>query len=140
MTAECQYCAVASGEAFHELIYENKRTVAFMEIRPLALGHTIVIPRTHSRDLTDADPLDVAALAMTAQLVARAACSDLRADGVSVIQASGAAASQRLPHLHFDVVPRFRANELAPPWVRSRVDPEQVRQAASALRQGLRFA
>ena len=140
MSDDCQYCAIASGDAPSQRVYENKRTVAFMEIDPTSLGHTVIVPRVHSRDLTDADPLDVAAVAMTAQLVARAACTALRADGVVVVNASGAAASQAVFHLHFEVVPRYLADQLALPWTRARLDREQVRQAAAALRQGLRFA
>lgn len=140
MNADCHYCAIARGDAPSQRIYENKRTVAFMEIDPTTLGHTIVVPRTHSRDIIDANPLDVAAAAMTVQLVARAACTSLRAHGVSVIQGSGAAASQTVFHFHFDVVPRYRADELALPWTRARWESDQIGQAAAALRQGLRFA
>lgn len=111
-----------------------------MDSNPVTLGHTVVVPRTHSRDITDADPLDVAAVAMTAQQVARAACSSLRADGVTVIQASGAAASQTVFHLHFEVIPRYRADQLVPPWTRARWDSHQIGEAAAALRKGLRFA
>ena len=140
MPPDCRYCSIARGDVTSQCIYENRRTVAFMELTPTSLGHTIVIPRVHSRDLIEADPLDVAAVAMTAQLVARAACTSLRADGVSVVQSSGATASQRVFHLHFDVVPRYRADQLALPWTRPRLNADQISQAASALRHGLRFA
>lgn len=140
MPADCHYCAIARGEAASQRIYDNKRTVAFMESSPTTLGHAIVVPRTHSRDIIDADPLDVAAAAMTAQLVARAACTSLRADGVSLIQATGAVASQTVFHLHFHVVPRYRTDQLGLPWTRPRWDSDQIGQAAAALRQGLRFA
>jgi histidine triad (HIT) family protein len=116
MPSNCVFCAIVQGDAPAERIVDDERTVAFMDINPATRGHVLVIPKTHCRDITDADPDDVAAVAQTAQRLAQAAFSELAADGVNLIQASGTAAFQTVFHMHFHVIPRYGSDGLLRPW------------------------
>ena len=137
MSGDCIFCAIVRGDAPSERVLEDDRTVAFMDINPATRGHALVVPRAHSRDIVDADPTDVAAVAVSAQRLARAAVERLGADGVNVVQATGAVAFQTVFHLHFHVVPRYRSDRVVLPWTPVPGDPGEIRAAGAALRSAL---
>ena len=68
---DCIFCKIAAGELPAQIVDEDERTIAFMDINPATRGHLLVIPRRHSRDLEEIDPEDLAAVALTAQRMAR---------------------------------------------------------------------
>ena len=52
---DCIFCKIVAGELPAQIVDEDERTVAFMDINPGTRGHLLVIPREHSRDLTEID-------------------------------------------------------------------------------------
>lgn len=81
---------------------------AFAPLTPLAPGHTLVVPTAHVADIFDAAPDVMAASMSLVRRVADAMRSELRAEGVNILNASGPGSEQSVPHLHFHVVPRWR--------------------------------
>lgn len=106
--AGCIFCAIVAREAPGRVVYEDERTLAFLDIFPLTRGHTLVVPKRHCTDLLDAPADDLAAVAATAQRVARVAMAELGSEGINLLQATGAVAFQTVFHLHVHVLPRYR--------------------------------
>lgn len=106
--SECVFCDIEAGEAPASVVYEDDRALAFLDIRPVTFGHTLVIPRAHAAQLAEV-PADLAAhLFVVAQRVAAALRgSGLRCEGVNMFLADGAAAFQEVFHTHLHVFPRF---------------------------------
>ena len=96
-------------------VYEDDKTLAFLDIMPRSDGHTLVIPKQPSRNLLDLDPQEFAPLLTTTQIIARAAMQAFAADGVVLQQFNEAAAGQEVFHLHFHVLPRVEGVKLRPP-------------------------
>jgi histidine triad (HIT) family protein len=136
MADDCLFCKIVAGEIPAQIVHADARTVAFMDIAPATRGHCLVVPRVHTEDLLTADPEDVAAVALVAQELARRAYEDLGAEGVNVLQSSGAAAWQSVFHLHFHVIPRYAEDPLVLPWKHAEGDPEEIASAADQLRNG----
>ncbi|MDO3403248.1 HIT family protein [Mycolicibacterium neoaurum] len=110
----CVFCAVVAGEAPAIRIHEDDDLLAILDIRPFTRGHTLVIPKTHSVDLTDTAPDTVAAMAALGQRIARAARrSGLHADGNNIAINDGKAAFQTVFHIHLHVVPRRAGDKLS---------------------------
>ena len=108
-------CAkILRGEIPSHRVYEDEHTVAFMDVMPQANGHTLVIPKTPSRNILDADPETLARLLPVVQKVAVAAKEAFEADGVTVIQFNEPAAGQTVYHLHFHIIPRIEGQPLKP--------------------------
>jgi histidine triad (HIT) family protein len=133
---DCLFCKIVAGEIPAQIVYEDDRTIAFMDIAPATRGHCLVIPRVHTDDLLTADPEDVAACALTAQELARRAYEDLGAAGVNLLQSSGSAAWQSVFHLHFHVIPRYENDGLTIPAKPSGAGADEIADAATALREG----
>ncbi len=85
-----------------------------MDVMPQSPGHALVVPKTASRNIFDADPAVLAKLAPLVRKVAIAAKAAFAADGVSILQYNEPAGGQSVFHLHFHVVPRFDGAPLKP--------------------------
>lgn len=110
----CVFCAIVAGEAPAIRIYEDDDHLAFLDIRPFSRGHTLVVPKRHTTDLTDTPPETVAAMARIGQRIARAArISGLHADGNNIVINDGRAAFQTVFHIHLHVLPRRDGDKLS---------------------------
>jgi histidine triad (HIT) family protein len=47
----CVFCEIAAGRLPSFRVLEDEHTVAFLDIRPVSRGHTLVVPREHARDV-----------------------------------------------------------------------------------------
>jgi histidine triad (HIT) family protein len=108
---DCLFCKIVRGEIPSFKIYENDRALAFADIAPLNPGHSLVIPRSHSENLYDIPPEDLAAVHEAAKKVALALKSVLKQPGLTIIQLNGRGANQVIMHYHVHLVPRDRATD-----------------------------
>jgi histidine triad (HIT) family protein len=95
------------------IIYEDEVVMAFLDIRPLSAGHTLVIPKTHYVDIFDIPNEQLSQIHNVVKHLSKAVKKATKADGVSIIQQNGKAAGQDIFHLHVHVVPRFEGQKLA---------------------------
>ncbi|GAA2531197.1 HIT family protein [Mycolicibacterium diernhoferi] len=110
----CVFCAITAGDAPAIRIYEDEDLLAILDIRPFTRGHTLVLPKQHTVDLTDTPPETVAAMVTLGQRIARAArISGLHADGNNIAINDGKAAFQSVFHIHLHVVPRHSGDKLS---------------------------
>ncbi len=117
----CIFCAIAAHQQPAEIVYEDERTMAFLDINPANPGHTLVIPKRHAATLFEIDEEDAAAVMRTTVRVARAIRAALAPDGLNLVQSNGRAAGQEIFHLHVHVIPRWVGDGLRlarPPVVR----------------------
>jgi histidine triad (HIT) family protein len=130
---DCIFCKIVAGELPAQIVDEDQRTVAFMDIAPATRGHALVIPRAHAVDLLSVGPEDLSATALAAQRLAARAKERLGADGVNLLNACGRAAWQTVFHFHIHVIPRYADDPLRLPWLPSEGDFEQIAAAAQEL-------
>jgi histidine triad (HIT) family protein len=108
------FAKILRGEIPCHRIYEDDDTLAFMDVMPQSPGHLLVIPKTPSRNILDADPAVLSKLIPVVQKLARAAKEAFEADGVTVIQFNEPASGQTVYHLHFHIIPRYEGLALKP--------------------------
>ena len=108
------FARILRGEMPSHRVYEDELTLAFMDVMPQAEGHVLVLPKTPSRNILDADAATLPALIATVQKVAVAAREAFDADGVTIMQFNEAPAGQSVFHLHFHVIPRREGIPLKP--------------------------
>ncbi|SIQ78708.1 histidine triad (HIT) family protein [Rhizobium sp. RU35A] len=108
------FAKILKGEIPCHKVYEDEHTLAFMDVMPQAPGHLLVIPKTGSRNLLDADPAVLAHVIPVVQKLAVAAKDAFEADGVFIAQFNEPAAGQTVFHLHFHVIPRREGEPLKP--------------------------
>lgn len=112
----CIFCKIVAGEIPCFKLFEDEATIAFMDINPVNPGHALAVAKGHWPTV-DVIPAEVlAAVARTAQRVARAVIGELKPEGVNLLQANGPAAGQSVPHLHFHVMPRHANDRVTLNW------------------------
>jgi histidine triad (HIT) family protein len=87
-------------------VYEDRKTLAFMDVMPQADGHVLVIPKENAENVFDLSPEGAAAMMATTQKVAKAVKKALNAPGIMIVQLNGAPAGQSVFHVHFHIIPR----------------------------------
>jgi len=124
------FAKILRGEFPSYKVYEDEHTLAFLDIMPRCVGHTLVIPKAQARNILDISPEDFAHVARVAQEIARAAMTAFDADGVTIQQFSEPASGQVVFHLHMHVRPRHEGVGLLPPA--SRKEDGKVLEANAA--------
>jgi histidine triad (HIT) family protein len=109
------FAKILRGEIPAHQIYEDDNTLAFLDIMPRADGHTLVVPKTPSRNVLDIEIADLCAVMATVQKIARAGLEAFQAQGVTIQQFNETAGGQVIFHTHFHVIPRRAGVELKPP-------------------------
>ncbi len=131
---DCIFCQIAAGELPAQIVDEDERTIAFMDINPGTRGHALVIPRRHARDLLQIEPDELNATMMAAQRLAGRAKERLPADGINLINSCGAAAWQTVFHFHVHVIPRYEGDPLRLPWTPAAGAADEIAAVADQLR------
>ena len=128
----CLFCDIVSGEQPADVVFEDDVSIAFLDIRPVFPGHTLLLPRVHHETLPDLPADLIGPLFATVQMLARAVPAAMEADGSFV--AINNKISQSVPHLHVHVVPRRKKDGLRGffwPRTKYRSDEEKARVAAA---------
>jgi histidine triad (HIT) family protein len=120
-------------------VFEDARTLAFMDVMPQSEGHTLVIPKVQARNLFDIEPQDLAELIKATQLVAKAVLRAFNPDGLRIVQFNEPAAGQTVFHIHFHIIPCYEGTELKS-HVREFADNAVLAQHAQRIRTTLAAA
>ncbi len=100
------FAKILRGELPSYKVYEDDKVLAFLDIMPRAPGHTLVLPKSPTRNLLDVSPDDLAHVMKVAQKIAKASLGVFGAQGVTVQQFNEGAGGQVVFHLHVHVIPR----------------------------------
>jgi len=109
---DCLFCKIVSKEIPYEKIYEDENFLAFLDINPVNQGHTLVIPKKHSRTIFEMDDKNVKEIMMIVKKVANKIRKTLKADGINIMINNESAAGQIIFHTHIHIIPRFSGDGL----------------------------
>ncbi|MFH1745824.1 MAG: HIT family protein [Planctomycetota bacterium] len=137
LDADCIFCKIIRGEIPCQRIFDNEHLLAFLDINPLSIGHTVVIPKHHT-DRFEELPADWAAemgrvLGALADVVAKSVdCTDY-----NILLNNGAEAGQVVAHVHFHIIPRRGSDGLGYRWKAKAAVPEELTALAQRIRSAL---
>ena len=135
MTAQPSiFSRIIAGEIPCQKVYENEHVLAFLDIRPLADGHTLVLPKRAVERFEQLTPAEAAELAQALQVVARKVLAVTGAPAYNILENNGREASQEVPHVHFHIIPRRTGDGLGFRWKPQDRDPAALAQLADRIR------
>ena len=103
----CVFCRIVTREFPAEILWEDDRVIAILDINPIHYGHALVIPKGHARDLLTLNEDDLHAVMVATQKVARALVQGLGLEGFNIFSNNGKIAGQSVFHFHMHVTPRY---------------------------------
>ena len=112
MSVDCIFCKIIGGELPSYTVYEDEKVIAFLDIRPVNAGHTLVVPRRHSHNIFDIAPDDWTAVSEVVRKLAIAIEKGVGADGVNIAMNNREHAGQVVDHPHVHIIPRFKGDGL----------------------------
>jgi histidine triad (HIT) family protein len=132
--AACVFCDIIGGRTEAAMVLDEPEVLAFLDVRPVFVGHVLVVPREHHVTLPDLPAPLLPTLFEAVQRLSAAVPAALGAEGTFV--ATNNRVSQSVPHLHVHVVPRTKGDGLRGFfWPRTRYEaPEQLAATAAAIR------
>lgn len=100
------FAKIITREIPAHIVYEDELVLAFLDINPINLGHTLVVPKKQFINIFDGDSQTLVHMMVVGQKVAQALVSLKLAEGVNIVMNNGAEASQEVWHAHLHVIPR----------------------------------
>jgi len=137
MSADCVFCKIRDGKLPAMKVYEDDRTLVFMDINPLNAGHCLVVTRTHAPTIWESIDEDLQAAIGVAKKVALALREAVKPDGLNLLQANGTAAFQSVPHFHLHLIPRWHNDGKGFDWSLVPGDRAQIIQVGERVRDAL---
>jgi histidine triad (HIT) family protein len=136
MSDECVFCGIVNGTQPASVVCEDDLTMAVVDLRQFHVGHTLIIPRQHLRDVRELDQATGAALMATVARITRAVAAAFPNQGLSLWHSIGEAAFQEVPHLHIHVHPRMLGDRLLQVYPSAPALPDEATRDsyAAALR------
>jgi histidine triad (HIT) family protein len=134
VNSDCIFCKVVAGEIPGQVVDEDERTIAVLDINPATRGHTVVITREHESDLFSVSDDDLLAAMLMARRVAERMRRTIAPEGFNILHNIGRVAWQSIFHFHLHVIPRYHDDPLQLPWLPEPAKPEELAEVAAQLR------
>lgn len=109
---DCIFCRIVAGQAPARKVFENESALAFLDINPISVGHTLVIPKAHYVNVYDLPENLLAEVMAVAQKLALHYRTVLDAEAVNLLHSAGRAARQDVYHFHLHIIPRHENDGL----------------------------
>jgi histidine triad (HIT) family protein len=133
------FSKIIRGEIPSHKVYEDDRVFAFLDINPLSLGHTLVIPKEPAATLDALSDESAAALGRVLPRLCRAVQKATGVKDYNVLQNNGAPAHQAVFHVHFHIIPKSDASTgLGIGWKPIQLDAERAKQLAAQIADAIR--
>ncbi|GFH40580.1 HIT family protein [Lactococcus insecticola] len=104
---DCIFCKIVAGEIPSYKIYEDDDVLAFLDITQTTPGHTLVVPKTHVRNVLAMTPEQAGNLFSKIPAIANQLTEKLGASGLNILQNNEAIAGQSVFHAHVHLIPRY---------------------------------
>jgi histidine triad (HIT) family protein len=109
---DCVFCKIVRGVTPASVVYSGDEVMAVLDTQPVNLGHVLVIPRAHAKELSELDPEVGGQMFKVAMIVAEGLRrSGVKCEGVDLFLGDKEATSRLFPHVHLHVIPRFKGDD-----------------------------
>ncbi|KAJ3747662.1 HIT-like domain-containing protein [Lentinula detonsa] len=127
----CIFCKIIKGEIPSFKLIETDLSYAFLDVGPIAMGHSMVIPKYHAakmHELPDEYLVDILPIAKKIALAQGA-------ENYNILQNNGALAHQVVQHAHFHVIPKPNEQEgLIVGWPAKEIAKDELQKVYEELK------
>ncbi len=106
----CLFCEIVASRVPAHRVYEDDHTIALLDARPVAPGHTLLVPRTHAARIEDLTPDEAEALFSALHRILNPIKEAVGADATTIGVNNGPGSGQEIQHVHIHIIPRRRGD------------------------------
>lgn len=108
----CIFCKIINEEIPSYKIFENKNILAFLDAFPTNLGHILIIPKVHSKDIFEIQENTLIEISQLSKILADKLKLKLKCDGINILQNNNSVAGQEVMHYHMHIIPRYKNDKI----------------------------
>lgn len=139
---DCIFCKIIDGDIPSAKVYEDEHVYAFLDISQVTKGHTLIIPKTHTKNIYETPPEVAKELFARVPAIANAIKEAYKPLGMNVLNNNEAAAEQSVFHLHLHLIPRYGEGDgYSPNWTTHNDDygNDDLQNIASEINQKIQL-
>ncbi len=129
----CIFCDIANKKIQSEIVYEDADLLAFLDIDPINIGHTLIIPKKHSENFLNDENFNNKALILASK-ISKILLKEY--EGVNILMNTNKAAGQEVFHTHMHVIPR-KLNDNSISFIKTNKDTNKSNELKKILKEGL---
>ncbi len=119
-------------------LYEDDLVLAFLDVSPLAPGHTLVIPKEAVATLDELSDESAAAIGRVLPRLCRAVMRATGSKAYNILQNNGSQAHQAVFHVHFHIIPKpDEGRGLVIRWPAAKLDKAEAERLTQAITEHL---
>jgi histidine triad (HIT) family protein len=128
------FTRIINGEIPCHKVYEDDKVFAFLDISPLAPGHTLVIPKEAAPTVDKLSDDSTAAIGRALPRLCRAVMKATGTTDYNILQNNGSAAHQVVMHVHFHIIPKPNSHAgLGIGWPSEKIDHTAAAELAKRI-------
>jgi histidine triad (HIT) family protein len=108
----CIFCKIIKNEVPCYKIYEDDFVLAFLDINPIVIGHTLIVPKQHFENIFEIEDEYLQKVITASKKISLKMKKALWVEGVNLYQANGSVAGQTVDHFHLHVLPRRQGDSI----------------------------
>ncbi len=130
----CIFCRIIAREIPAEILFENDRAIAILDVNPIHYGHALVIPKKHYKDFLDVPEGDLGGIMQAVHVVAHAIVKSHALEGFNFFSNNGSIAGQSVFHFHIHITPRYANDNIRFVLQLKKYDDATIRTTAEKIR------
>ncbi len=133
---QCIFCQIVAGKVSSRKVYEDDICIAVLDINPANPGHLLVLPKEHYPIMPLVPKEELEHIGRVVKHLSHCLLKTLKAEGVSIFIANGAAAGQRAQHFMIHLIPRKRGDGVGLEIPMKEFGKEQLAEIERRLKEG----
>lgn len=129
----CLFCKITKKEIPSEIIDEDDRFIAMLDINPVNKGHTLIIPKKHYLNIKDMEEPELSEYMKWAKKIATKLTKILGCEGFNILINNEKAAGQAIFHSHMHIIPRYK-DDGVPAWQHGAYEENEIKKYGEKLR------
>ncbi|MEK9635249.1 MAG: HIT family protein [Candidatus Woesearchaeota archaeon] len=123
------FSKIISGEIPSYKLYEDSKCIAILDINPINIGHTLLIPKKEYVTYMDVPDSDLKHMSVILKFLSKELIRIVGCTGINIYQNNGPSAGQEVPHVHFHIIPRFDSDNAIAQPNRKNMKPEEIKES-----------
>ena len=130
----CVFCEIVKGNIPSYKVYEDDMCIAILDISQATIGHTLVIPKKHFKNIFELDEETAMHLFKVVTNLSKKISKALNVDNMNILNNNGTLAGQSVDHFHIHIIPRYEKDNLEIKFSSNKLSPEEFNNLLNKIK------